>query len=78
MKLFRWHSSDSVYESVGKAEPVLSLQDVKNRVVNRFGSGEVLVKPYVFDKRINWDTYIVTHNGCAVGYTNGPFTENPT
>lgn len=31
------------------------------------------VKPYSFDKRIDWDTYIVTIVGYGVvGFTNGP------
>lgn len=30
------------------------------------------VKPYCRDDRIAWDTYIVTINGNAWGYTNGP------
>jgi len=30
----------------------------------------VEVKPYKFDWRIGWNTYIVCINGDAVGYTN--------
>lgn len=33
---------------------------------------EIEVKPYGFDKRINWDTHIVTVSGAAVGFTDGP------
>jgi hypothetical protein len=32
----------------------------------------VKVEPYIFDDRIGWDTYIVTVNGNAWGFTNGP------
>ncbi len=32
----------------------------------------VEVAPYGRDERIGWDTYIVTVNGNAVGFTNGP------
>jgi hypothetical protein len=31
----------------------------------------VRLEPLGYDKRIDWDTYIVTVNGNAVGYTNG-------
>lgn len=32
------------------------------------------IKPYCFDERINWDTYIVTLDGWGVvGFTNGLF-----
>jgi hypothetical protein len=30
------------------------------------------VKPYCYDARIGWDTYLVVVGGCAVGYTDGP------
>lgn len=34
---------------------------------------QVKVEPYGgFDKRIGWQTYIVTVDGQAVGFTNGP------
>lgn len=29
------------------------------------------VKPYCYDARIGWDTYIVTVDGHAWGFTNG-------
>jgi len=30
------------------------------------------VEFYVYDKRIGWDTYIVTEDGRAIGYCNSP------
>jgi hypothetical protein len=30
------------------------------------------LEPYGFDKRINWETYLVTVDAKAWGYTNGP------
>ncbi len=71
MTLFRYHNSDTVYEAVKKAESVLNLDDLKNRINFRFGDGVVAVEPYGYDNRVKWNTYIVTHNGHAVGYTNG-------
>ena len=41
------------------------------RIVDQFGAGAVEVKPYGYDSRINWETYIVLHNGRAVGFTDG-------
>jgi hypothetical protein len=32
----------------------------------------IKVEPYGFDDRIGWDTYIVTVNGSAWGFTDGP------
>jgi hypothetical protein len=30
------------------------------------------MRPYGYDARIDWDTYIVTVNGEGMGFTNGP------
>lgn len=35
-------------------------------------SGTIVVAPYGFDDRIGWDTHIVTVDGAAVGFTDGP------
>jgi hypothetical protein len=33
---------------------------------------EVKVESYFrYDDRVNWDTFLVTVNGCGVGFTNG-------
>lgn len=38
-----------------------------------FGDEDLKVKPYCFDDRIGWDTYIVTIKGYGVaGFTDGP------
>lgn len=34
--------------------------------------GKIRVEPYGYDKRINWDTYIVLVNDSPVGFTNSP------
>lgn len=36
------------------------------------GYNNITVEPYSYDKRINWDTYIVCENGRGCGFTNGP------
>jgi hypothetical protein len=30
----------------------------------------IAVEPYIYDKRTDWDTYLVCVEGMAVGYTN--------
>lgn len=37
-----------------------------------FSKATIAVKPYAYDSRIDWDTHIVTVNGNAVGFTDGP------
>lgn len=37
--------------------------------------GAIKVEPYGFDSRIGWNTHIVTVNGNAVGFTDGPVKE---
>ena len=34
------------------------------------------VKPYCYDDRTGWKTYLVTVDGQAVGFTDSPCTEN--
>lgn len=34
--------------------------------------GVVRVEPYTYDARIGWDTHLVTIDGNAVGFTDGP------
>ena len=41
-----------------------------------FEPGLLQVEPYGFDDRIGWDTHIVTIDGNAVGFTNGPVSAN--
>jgi hypothetical protein len=33
---------------------------------------QLAVEPYGYDGRIDWDTHIVTVDGAAVGFTDGP------
>jgi hypothetical protein len=37
-----------------------------------FTMDDMKVEFYTYDDRIDWNTYIVTINGNAVGFTNGP------
>lgn len=74
-KLFRFHNGGTVYESIAHAFEVRDFNELKNviRARDLILEGQVLaVKPYGFDSRINWATYIVTVDDNAIGYTNHP------
>lgn len=34
------------------------------------------VKPYGYDDRINWDTYLIMFDGGVVGFTDSPIHHN--
>lgn len=73
MTLFRFHRgtlADSM-ETVVEFKGLFELIEILNTV---YDPGKVLVKPYGFDARIGWDTYLVTIDGNAVGMTDGPVT----
>ena len=59
---------------------LLESMDEKRPVENRGDLAHLLgvtptaigLKPLMYDERIDWDTYLVTVKGEAVGFTNGP------
>ena len=70
-------------ESMAQAAEILPSLSALTKHINGLGwfcypiySGQVKVIHQGFDARINWDTHIVTVDGQAVGFTNGPCTEN--
>lgn len=74
MFLYRDHRG-LLDDSMKTIQKMNSLQDIKDHLFRSFGEGEILVKEYARDDRIGWDTYMVTHNGRAVGFTDGPVKE---
>ncbi len=42
--------------------------------LSRATRGNTLVNHYGFDRRIGWDTYIVTVGGIPRGFTSGPLS----
>ena len=56
------HLVEVMRESVIQWYPVNKLPTLAN----------IRIEPYGFDKRIGWDTHIVTIDGEAWGFTNGP------
>lgn len=50
-----------------------SLAALEAHVRKTWPVGDIKVEPYGgYDKRIGWDTHIVTIDGSAVGFTDGP------
>lgn len=77
--LFRFHSNDCVFNSVKNSFTIRDGKELANIVRARgFDFKELKVRPYAFDKRINWLTHLVTIDGKAIGYTNQPvYIEEP-
>lgn len=72
-RLFRFHSGSTVFESVKQSIEIRDLDHLKRVVYDQgFEFKELTVQQYGWDARIGWDTYLVSIDGCAVGYTNGP------
>jgi len=74
---FRHHRS-MLDEAMKTVFEVVSREELVNRLNATFSYGmpirveDIEVKPYGFDERIGWETYIVTDKGNAIGFTNGP------
>ena len=58
-------------DSMKTVRDVETLQDLRDHL----GADNVLIEPYCWDRRIGWDTHIVSIGGCACGFTNGPLKE---
>ena len=76
MTLFRFHRG-GLDESMETVQEVYSMAGLV-RAIRRasgfatFEDSDVEVKPQGYDKRIGWDTHMVTIKGNAIGYTSGP------
>ena len=70
MKVMFRPQRGSLDEAMSEVES-MDMSSIRSLLVNRFGAGEIEVKPYCYDERIGWDTFVVLHNGRAVGFTNG-------
>lgn len=62
-------SMESVVEFSGSKVDLLK---ILRREFKDIISDDVTVKPYIYDDRIGWDTYIVLIKNNAIGFTNGP------
>lgn len=67
MVLFRQHR-EFLDEAMETVQEISSIADIE-RIT---GYNNITVEKYAYDKRIDWDTYIVCENGRACGFTNGP------
>jgi hypothetical protein len=66
-------SMATIIELADRAALIAHLRSIYDQ--KHFGEwpdAAVKVKPYCYDERIDWDTYIVTLNDGAVGFTDGP------
>lgn len=43
--------------------------------LHEYGLGEIRVNPVGHDTRNGWDTHVVTMDGCAVAFTDGPLMD---
>ena len=75
MFLYRDHRG-GLAESMETVQKMNTLGDIqqhlKEHIEPILGPGEITVDKYYEDKRIDWDTHIVCHNGHPVGFTDGP------
>jgi hypothetical protein len=67
---FRGHRGtlDEAMKTVVELEPTLAALTAHLGAKPK----QVKVEKYMYDDRIGWDTHIVTVDGEAVGFTNGP------
>ena len=69
MFLYRDHRG-TLLDSMETIQEMHNFSDLEKHLHKLFGPGNITVKPYCHDKRTRWDTHLVCHNDCAVGYTN--------
>lgn len=67
--LYRDHRG-SLEDSMKTVQEMESFKDLQKHLFSIYGKGEITIKPYTFDSRIDWETYIVCIDGKAVGFTN--------
>jgi len=69
MFLFREHRG-SLSASMQTVMTMDTFNELESHIHNVYGKGEIIVKHYTYDRRIKWNTHIVTLDGNAVGFTN--------
>jgi len=73
---FRWHrgSLDDSMQTVVDFESFDGLVSILRATpyTPSFDTSDIKVEKYCYDPRIEWDTYIVTIDGNAIGFTDGP------
>ncbi len=71
MFLYRDHRG-GLAESMETVLEMSDFSELERHIFKLYGKGEITIKPYGFDKRINWNTHIVCHDGHVTGFTNAP------
>ena len=67
--LYRDHRG-SLVDSMSTVQEMSSFQQLEEHCFKIYGPGEITIRSYGYDARIDWDTFIVCHNGNAMGFTN--------
>lgn len=69
---FRFHRGE-LAESLETTVEFSDMNDLEAIIEEAHGAvGTITVKPYRFDKRINWDSHIVQDDMGVIGFTDGP------
>ncbi len=81
MPKFRFHRG-ALAESMATVTTVADKEALCNIIraawgYPAFGDGQIEVSPYGYDNRIQWNTYVVTLDGKAIGFTDGPVEATP-
>ena len=67
--LYRDHRG-SLADSLETVQEMSSFKQLQEHIFKTMGPGEITIKPYGYDKRVDWETFIVCHNGNAMGFCN--------
>jgi len=73
MALFRKHRGglDDSMQTVREVNSISDIIDYLNEDKFFPPVTNLECRYYCYDDRIGWDTFIITHNGMAIGFTNG-------
>lgn len=74
MAKFRFHRGDLVASMATETEVASLASVIEALSAEGWPPGKIEIKPYAYDARIGWDSHIVTLDGAAVGFTDGPLT----
>ena len=70
-RLFRFHSGGTIGEAMKNVFEVSDMKSVEKIIRSRdIPFKELTIKPYGYDERIDWLTYLILADGFPVGYTN--------
>jgi hypothetical protein len=68
--LYRDHRG-SLDASMDTQQIFNNTKEMKEHIQHLFGKGKITTQYYRYDSRIDWDTWLIVHNGSPVGFTKG-------